>query len=402
MDQHRESQQATERLVSQVRLGLAAGLGPALTARLLERFGGDVTSACRASPGQLMLIQGIGEAKSRQIAKGLADSLDPAKREIELAHSAGVTILVKGTPGYPRLLASLPDSPYLLYCKGKIDEVDAYPVAIVGSRKCTSYGLEQAAIFASSLARSGLTIVSGGARGIDSSAHRAALAAGGRTFVVMGCGLLHCYPPENAELFDRVSVSGAVVSELPMNTPPQAENFPARNRIISGLSLGVILIEASEQSGALITARVATEEHGREVFALPGRVDSPASRGTLSLLKSGAAHCVTEPADVVHALEGAAHHVFSGTHAQRYGTPAGLFDATAADLANEVRSANAPGLPELHVKLLACLANGPRTFDELIIGTEADVVSVRGGLTLLEMTKRVIREGSRFAAAKRG
>lgn len=295
-----------------------------------------------------------------------------------------------GDPDYPALLEPLDDAPTVVYVKGTVDPArDAFPIAIVGSRDCSAYGLEQAERFGGILAQAGLTVVSGGARGIDSAAHRGAVRVGGRTLAVLGCGLGNIYPPENGQLFDRIVESGgALVSELPLRTPPSAENFPARNRIISGLSLGVLVIEAAAKSGALITSRVATEDHGREVFALPGRVDSPHSRGTLDLLKAGGAQLVTEPADIIHALEAAAHHVHRGTHADRY-TPA---QAPTIALPPGVR---ADPLAEAVLEALA----EPLTADQLLERVNSAAGALRSQLTLLEIQGRIVREGSRFKLA---
>lgn len=189
--------------------------------------------------------------------------------------------------GYPAWLRAIPDPPAVLYCDGRIEPKDRQAIAIVGARQATPYGLQITETLARELSGAGFTIVSGLARGIDAAAHRAALEAGGRTIAVLGCGLDVTYPPEHGRLREEIAASGAVLTEFPAGTPPKPSHFPQRNRIISGLSLGVVVVEAAEDSGSLITARLALEQ-GREVFAVPGSIDAPLSRGPHGLLKQGA------------------------------------------------------------------------------------------------------------------
>lgn len=381
-----------------LRLTLTPGLGPVLIDRLLAEFG-SAEEALGATAVKLRRIRGIGPGTAEPIARGLSDSAALVEPELTRARALGVSLVFKGGLGYPPLLAQLPDAPPLLYVKGSLegDGPDRYPVAIVGSRRCTAYGLEQAERFGGLLARSGLTIISGGARGIDTAAHRGALRASGRTVAVLGCGLAHVYPPENEELFEQIAASGAVVSELPLETPPTPDNFPARNRIISGLSLGVLVIEAGNRSGALITARMAGEDHGREVMALPGRVDSEASQGSLSLLKDGGAALVMNPGDVLAQLESPARHHHRGSHAARYGPGPG------EESADPVPSACAPPddaalSPEQRV-ILAAL-DEPATIDELVMATAIPPHVVRAELTVLEMQRRVRRDGPAIVRAR--
>jgi DNA processing protein len=395
-----------------LRLTLAPGLGPILTRRALDAFG-TPDAVLRASAATLKLkVKGIGDVLASQIAAALPTTDALAEEELALAAKLGVHLVAIGTPEYPPLLAQTPDPPPILYIRGRLStELDRYPVAIVGSRTCTHCGREQSDRFAFHLAGSGLSIVSGGARGIDTAAHKAALRARGRTIAVLGCGLANCYPPDNQELFDQIAANdgacGAVVSELPLRTPPNAENFPARNRIISGLSLGVLVVEAGLRSGALITSRVAAEDHGREVFALPARVDSASAEGSLDLIKKGGAQLVTHPDDIIQALESPARHLHSGTHAARYSPPA-LFDQPSETeavsngtppkppAASPIRDA---ALTESQQQILVAL-DKPLTLDELSIQLNLDVIKLRSDITMLEIRRRVARAGSRFERVK--
>ncbi len=386
-------------------LTLTPGLGPVLIARLVEAFGSPA-SVLAASPAELERIKGIGPGRSATIARGLREAPALVNDELALADRLGVHLIARGRPDYPPLLASIPDAPPLLYVRGTLqpDSADRYPVGLVGSRNCTAYGIEQAERFAGVLAGAGLTIVSGGARGIDAAAHRGALRAGGRTIVILGCGLAHAYPPEHAELYDdiaagRLGAGGAILSELPLRASPEAENFPARNRLISGVSLGVVVIEAGRRSGSLITARLAAEDHGREVMAVPGRVDSPASAGTHELLKLGGATLVTEPGDVLAILETPARHAHAGSHADRYTDPSRDPDADGGPSlygAEADPPVRAPSLlSPVQQTILSALAEGA-TIDALARTTGLEPGSLRSELTKLEIQRRVTRRGTQF------
>jgi DNA processing protein len=271
-----------------MQLALAEGIGPILTKRLIEAAG-SVEAACEAPVSLLRSIEGIGTNKSRTIRESLVKSADDAAKEIGRAAGLGVSIICPDDSLYPLLLRSIPDPPSVLYVKGTLEPRDLNAIAIVGSRRCSFYGREQAERFGALLAGAGMTVVSGGARGIDSAAHRGAMShPQGRTIAVLGCGIDNVYPPENKSLFEQITAFGAILSEYPIGTPPVAENFPRRNRIVSGMSRGVLVIEADERSGALITARQACDDHSRPVFALPGRVDNRMSIGPHKLIRDGA------------------------------------------------------------------------------------------------------------------
>lgn len=280
-------------------LALVPGLGPKLTAALLERFG-SAAAALRASANELLTVPHIGE----KLAKALADGLRSVniQPELSLLEKHGVKAVPLGFPGYPSPLTLVPAPPPLLYFRGEWVETDTNAIGIVGSRSCTAYGRKMAEQLARELVRAGFTIISGLARGIDGVAHRAALDAGGRTIAVLAGGLSEIYPPEHHDLAEEVAKRGGLVTETPMTVAPQPGMFPARNRIISGLSRAVIIVEANAKSGALITATHASEQ-GREVFAVPGAADSAASAGCLDLIRKGA-RLVRNADDVIEDLQG--------------------------------------------------------------------------------------------------
>jgi DNA processing protein len=271
-------------LTDLVALSLVPGLGPRLTQALLDRFG-SAAAARQATVAQLETVPHIGAKLAHDFARALRET-DP-RAELERASGYGVRLVPHYSPEFPERLKELPDAPHLLYVRGAVLPGDANAVAIVGSRKCTAYGVRMATRIAGGLARAGLTVVSGLALGIDGSAHRGALDAGGRTLAVLAGGLSSIYPPEHVDLADAVAAKGALITETPLLMEPQRGMFHSRNRLISGLARGVVIIEANDRSGALITARHAAEQ-GREVFAVPANVDSSHSAGSLRLLRQGA------------------------------------------------------------------------------------------------------------------
>jgi DNA processing protein len=273
------------------------GLGAVGYARLTGRFG-SAAGALSAGPGRLKDEAEVGEALARAIAGARAD--DEVGRLMGWAAQAGVRILPLEDPDYPRLLAQIPDPPPILYVKGEGLARAGRAVAVVGSRWITPYGRHVTEGLCRDFARAGMTVVSGMALGVDGRAHRATLDAGGNTVAVLGVGLDRVYPPEHGRLFGEITEAGAVVSEFPPGTKPLGANFPRRNRVISGLSLGVVVVEARKGSGSLITARLAADQC-REVFAVPGNVDQPGSSGTNALIRGGAT-LATSARDVMQEL----------------------------------------------------------------------------------------------------
>lgn len=274
----------SDQLSDSLRLSLVPGIGPRLRQLLLERFG-SASAIFVASPAELRSVPGIGGKLAAAVSRANQE-IDVAA-EMEFCRKHQVKIVPLGGPDYPRALEEIADPPGVLFMRGTLESRDALSIALVGSRHATRYGLMMAERLAGSLARAGLTVISGLARGIDGAAHRGALQAGGRTIAVLGSGVLNIYPPEHVELAGQVMAQGAVLGEAPVRSPPLSGSFPQRNRLISGISLGVVIIEAALQSGALITARHAMEQ-GREVFAVPGPVDSRMSRGCHRLIRDGA------------------------------------------------------------------------------------------------------------------
>jgi DNA processing protein len=265
-------------------LNMVPGVGPITYRNLLDKFK-NPQRVFTASSRELASVEGIGE----KIMKAIKDfpAQEIGEKELRKAERLGAVILTLRDQSYPRNLLQIYDHPPLLYVRGTLHEKDSLSVAIVGSRKGSPYGRVVTKRIGKELSSAGVTVVSGMARGIDTIAHLGALEAGGRTIAVLGCGIDIIYPPENRRLFFNIINHGAVISEFPLSTPPEGKNFPKRNRVISGLSLGVVIVEATADSGSLITAFHALEQ-GRDVFAVPGNVGVATSQGTNRLIKQGA------------------------------------------------------------------------------------------------------------------
>lgn len=346
------------------------GVGAARVRRLLDRFG-TLAEAWRATPAQL--AQAGLDRRTVAAVFALRPRLEPA-RELERARRGGVAVLTWRDDGYPRRLGAIPDPPPVLYLRGALLPGDERALAVVGTRRPTYYGREVAERLSAAAAGAGLTIVSGLAKGVDTHAHRGALAAGGRTIAVLGHGLQTIYPPENRRLADAVAERGAVLTEYAPGVAPVAENFPPRNRIISGLAAGVLIVEAGDQSGALITSRYAAEQ-GRDVFAVPGPINSSASRGCHRLIQDGA-KLVMDADDILEELE---------PHAEQ-AAPRQMSLDLAAD-------APAPTADESRLVQLLAETGQPAHIDQLARRLALPVQEISGTLSCLEVQGRVRHVG---------
>jgi DNA processing protein len=279
-------------------LTLVPGVGARTIQRLINLFGSPdrVFAATRRQLEQVPGLKKVSIDAIRSFPLG-----ETVRREMARLQALGIRIVRLGSEEYPNYLTSIPDPPVLLYVKGELTQQDDQTVAVVGSRNASSYGLTVCKKLCRELAWHGWTIVSGMARGIDSAAHLGALAGSGRTLAVMGTGLDVVYPAENRELAERIASAGALISEFPLGTPPEPGNFPVRNRIISGLALGVVVVEATAKSGSLITARIALDQ-GRQVFAVPGSIDRRGAEGPHHLIKQGA-KLVERADDIIEELQ---------------------------------------------------------------------------------------------------
>ena len=359
-------------------------VGPITFAKLIEHFG-SVDAALGASVSELAKIDGIGFKTAERIAAS-RDKFDVTS-ELQLAKKLGVWIINLEDERYPVVLKRIYDPPPVLYIKGTLTREDNLCISIVGTRRCSLYGQEQASRFAHFLSSAGFTICSGMARGIDTAAHQGALSANGRTIAVQGCGLANIFPPENKNLFELIAGSGACISELPLRYEPLSENFPPRNRIIAGLSLGTIVIEAPLNSGAMITAKAAMD-YNREVMAVPGKIDSPLSKGTHKLIKEGA-KLIESVEDVMEALgyigEQLAEHVTEAAEKAATKREKPLFD---------IRDLKLNGNEKM---IYDYLHKEPSHIEQIIGDTKLTPGSVNAGLISLRL-KGVIKQlpGSLF------
>jgi DNA processing protein len=355
-----------------IALNMVDGVGPIRVRALLDRFS-EPQAILAATKADLMQVEGVGEEVARSITSWREKvNLDGELQRIE---KAAVQVVTRDDTEYPKNLREVYDPPIILYVKGTLSERDALAIAIVGSRRTTLYGQDMARKLAYQLARVGMTVVSGLARGIDTAAHTGALQAKGRTVAVIGCGIDIVYPAENEKLAKEiVEKGGAVVTEFPFGVKPDRQNFPMRNRIISGWTLGTVVVEANLKSGALITANQAAEQ-GRQVFAVPGRADSILSRGTNKLIKDGAK--LTEDAEDI----------------------LGEFEYLLPKRATEQAEAGSGGggtkpalvLSDMEEKVMAQLGREETAIDDIIRASGLTTACVSATLLTLEM-KRLVRQ----------
>jgi len=356
-------------------LNLLPKIGPIRVRRLLESFG-DAASILGAPKDRLMRIDGVGE-ETAGILQAWQDHADPSAELAEAARR-GIAVITQDHADYPAPLRDIYDRPLLLYVWGKIEPRDRHAISIVGSRRATTYGTQATKKFSYQIAHAGFTIVSGLARGIDTAAHEAAIAAGGRTIAVIGSGLAKLYPPENLGLAEKIATAhGAVVSEFPLHTAPDKQTFPMRNRIVAGWARAVLVIECPAWSGSLITANLATE-YGKPVFAVPGPIDKPTFAGCHQLIREGA----TLVADPSHLLDDLGELPFA-----RQPSPAD-------------QPASIPELPAEEAAVFAAVSTDEASVDRIIERSGLPAQVVTATLMKLEM-RRLVRAFPGFRYARR-
>ena len=371
-------------LIDWLRLILTPEIGSRRGKSLLERFK-TPKAILEASLDDIAEVENVGREVAERIVEGRKRiDLD---RQIKLIEKNNVTLISLDSELYPVNLKSIFDPPLVLFVKGEILPQDYFSIAIVGTRLASFYGRAMSEKLSRQLAEKGFTIVSGGARGIDTFSHQAALRAKGRTLAVLGCGLDIAYPPENKKLFEEIAKKGAVISEFPLSMRPDKGNFPMRNRIISGLSLGVVVIEAPHKSGALITVTHANEQ-GREVFSVPGHADSFVSKGTNQLLREGA-KLVENADDIIEELEPILKSKIKEFNTNRL-----------KPLHEKQISLIKPELTEEEARLFDLISLGPLDLDDIIVKSQSSVSAVSAVLMMLQL-KKLIRQlpGKQFARA---
>ena len=345
-------------------------LGRTMISKLVEEFGSPA-HVLAASPEKLKKINGIGQQAVRLLSDRvhIEQVREKVRHELALLDQHNISTVPLDDARYPSLLANIPDSPLLLYLKGRVECLQRQAVAIIGSRSATSYGRRVAFQLAKELAGRGVCIVSGLAMGIDGEAHTGALAAGGETVGVLGCGIDVVYPRQHQELFNAIEEKGLIVSEYPTGTRPDGFRFPERNRIISGLAQGVIVVEATRKSGSLITAKLALDQ-GREVFAVPGRIDSIKSQGTHMLIQEGA-KLVQNVDDVLVELD--------------------LLTEAKFESGQKVTDFDSASMSEEEMLLMNCLDVYPVNIDELVHNSGYDSADVSDMLLRMEL-KGLVRQ----------
>ena len=355
-----------------LRLIRTEGVGPITFKELLNRYGG-AEAALEALPH---LLQRAGRI-------GRIPPVTDIENELQRAAKIGAQLVAMGDPAYPALLRRIDDAPPLIYIRGDISLIERHGVAIVGSRNGSTAGRRMARDIAIGLGEAGFVVVSGLARGIDGAAHEAAIDAG--TIAVLAGGIDHIYPPEHAGLHAAIGTSGLLVSERSPGAPPRAEDFPRRNRIVSGISLGVVVIEAAKRSGSLITARLAGEQ-GREVFAVPGHPLDPRAKGTLRLLADGATMC-TSAQDVIDALEPTLEGSDPATTMREFS------QEPSEDQAWDDGSGSFEAHDDVVERVLQALSVTPVSIDEIVRDTALSVATVRAALLMHDLAGRIERHG---------
>jgi DNA processing protein len=352
---------------STLRLTRTPGVGPIVYSELIQHFG-SAANVFKATAAELGQLSGVGPKLVSAILGPYASAT--VASIMKTCQSHNIDVIERFESGYPERLSEIYDPPSVLYSRGKMFPADNLSIAIVGSRHATRYGIKIASQLARGLSMAGITIISGLARGIDAAAHQAALEAGGRTIAVLGGGHLKLYPPDHAALANEIASNGAVISESPPDSPPRSGSFPRRNRIVSGLSLGVIVVEAAQRSGALISARLAMEQ-GREVFAVPGRIDNRMSRGCHKLIQDGA-KLVNSIDDVLEELGPLA-------------TPIRTDDSA------EIRNPAELKLTEQERTILNSIETTPTLIDSIISLTNIPAARVMSTISILEMRSLILR-----------